>query len=188
MCVFAHSCFIENPPIWSWETNPSFLRWFCHISVIGALMYLTNNTRPDITFAVNLLARYSIAPTMRHWNGGKYVLRYLQGTLDLDLFYLKNQDLSLIGYADDWYLSDPHNGKSQIGFVFLHGETTISWKSCKQILIDMSTNHFEIIALYEAACECAWLCRVINHIQVSCGIELIGPPTIIYEDNAACIT
>jgi hypothetical protein len=28
---------------------------------------------------------------------------------------------------------------------------------------------------------------VINHIQVSCGIEPIGSPTIIYEDNAACI-
>jgi hypothetical protein len=28
---------------------------------------------------------------------------------------------------------------------------------------------------------------VINHIQVSCGIELIGSPTIIYEDNAACV-
>jgi hypothetical protein len=25
MCVFAHSRFIENPPIRSWETNPSFL-------------------------------------------------------------------------------------------------------------------------------------------------------------------
>jgi hypothetical protein len=30
MCVFAHSRFVENPSIWSWETNPSFLRWFCH--------------------------------------------------------------------------------------------------------------------------------------------------------------
>jgi hypothetical protein len=30
VCVFVHSHFIENPPIWSWETNPSFLRWFCH--------------------------------------------------------------------------------------------------------------------------------------------------------------
>jgi hypothetical protein len=30
MRVFAYSRFIENPPIWSWETNPSFLRWFCH--------------------------------------------------------------------------------------------------------------------------------------------------------------
>jgi hypothetical protein len=28
---------------------------------------------------------------------------------------------------------------------------------------------------------------VINHIQVSCGIEPIGSPTIIYKDNAACI-
>jgi hypothetical protein len=28
---------------------------------------------------------------------------------------------------------------------------------------------------------------VINHIQVSYGIELIGSPTIIYEDNAACV-
>jgi hypothetical protein len=29
---------------------------------------------------------------------------------------------------------------------------------------------------------------VINHIQVSCGIEPIGSPTIIYEDNVVCIT
>jgi hypothetical protein len=64
---------------------------------------------------------------------------------------------------------------------------TISWKSCKQTLIGTSTNQFEIIALYEAAREFTWLHRVINHIQVSCGIELIGSPTIIYEDNVAYI-
>jgi hypothetical protein len=71
--------------------------------------------------------------------------------------------------------------------MFLHGGTDISWKSCKQTLIITSTNHSEIITLYEATCECAWLCRVINHIQVSCIIEPIGSPTIIYEDNVACI-
>jgi hypothetical protein len=37
-----------------------------YLSIIGALMYLTNNTRFNIAFAVNLLARYSVAPTMRH--------------------------------------------------------------------------------------------------------------------------
>jgi hypothetical protein len=71
--------------------------------------------------------------------------------------------------------------------VFLHGVTVISWKCCKQTLINTSTNHFEIIALYEATCECVWLCRVINHIQISCGIMLIGSSTIIYEDNATCV-
>jgi hypothetical protein len=117
----------------------------------------------------------------------KDVLRYLRGIPDLSLFYPKNQDLSLIGYADARYLSDPHNDKSQIDFVFLYGGAAISWKSYKHTLISKSTNHSEIIALYEAVCECAWLHRVINHIQVSCGIETIGSSTIIYEYNAAYI-
>jgi hypothetical protein len=47
-------------------------------------------------------------------------------TSDLGLLYLKNQDLSLIGYADAGYLSDSHNSKSQTGFMFLHGGTSIS--------------------------------------------------------------
>jgi hypothetical protein len=104
---------------------------YSYLSAIGALMYLVNNTRADIAFSVNLLARFSVAPIMSHWNEVKDVLRYLWGTPDLGLFYPKNQDMSLIGYADAGYLSDPHNGKSQTGFVFLHGGTTISWKSCK---------------------------------------------------------
>jgi hypothetical protein len=49
---------------------------------------------------------------MRHWSEVKNILRYLWGTPDFDLFYLKNQDLSLIGYSDAEYLSDPHNAKS----------------------------------------------------------------------------
>jgi len=32
----------------------------------------------------------------------------------------------MIGYIDAGYLSNPHNGKSQTGFVFLYGGTAIS--------------------------------------------------------------
>ena len=143
---------------------------------------------PDIAFAVNLLARHSAKPTQHHWTGVKNIFRYLNGTKDLGLFFKKILDPNMIGYTDAGYLSDPHNGKSQTGFVFLHGGTAISWKSSKQTLTATSTNHSEIIALYEASHECVWLRRVINHIQQSCGIGSIESPTIIYEDNSACVT
>lgn len=158
-----------------------------YASAVGALMYLANSTRPDIAFAVNLLARYTAEPTMRHWKGIKDIFRYLKGTVDLGLFFRNNQDLTLVGYADAGYLSDPHTGKSQTGFVFLCGGTAISWKSSKQTIVTTSTNHSEVIALYEASRECAWLRRMVAHITKSCGLNVEHSPTIIYEDNAACV-
>ncbi|GJT34653.1 hypothetical protein Tco_0925072 [Tanacetum coccineum] len=59
-----------------------------YLSAIGALMFFTGHTRPDITFSLNLLARYISCPTRRHWNGVKHIFRYLQ---------------------DAGYMSDPHN-------------------------------------------------------------------------------
>jgi hypothetical protein len=47
---------------------------YSYFSAIGALMYLANNIRPDIAFAVNCLIRHSAAPTMRHWNDIKNIL------------------------------------------------------------------------------------------------------------------
>ena len=41
--------------------------------------------------------------------------------------------------------------------------------------------------LYEAAREFAWLRRMTNHIQKSCGLSTVDNTTIIYEDNAACV-
>ena len=97
-----------------------------YLCAIGALMYLTNYTRPDITFSVNLLARYSTAPTKRHWNGIKHILRYLRGTSDMGLFYSKAMEQQLLGYADAGYLSDPHKARSQTGYIFTYGNTSIS--------------------------------------------------------------
>ncbi|GKC06266.1 transposable element, partial [Tanacetum coccineum] len=61
-------------------------------------------------------------------------------------------------------------------------------RSTKQSLTATSSNHAELIALYEASRECIWLRSMIQHIQEECGLESIkGKPTILYEDNAACI-
>jgi hypothetical protein len=74
--------------------------------------------------------------------------------------------LTMVGYVDAGYMSDLHNARSQTGFVFLCGGAAISCRSVKQTLVATSTNHSEIIALYEATRECVWLRRMINHPEV----------------------
>jgi hypothetical protein len=89
-------------------------------------MYLANCIRPDIAFGVNLLARYNATPTRRHWVGVKTILRYLQGTQDFGLRFPKNQALTMVGYVDAGHMSNPHNARSQTGFVFLCDGVAIS--------------------------------------------------------------
>ena len=159
-----------------------------YLSAIGALMYLANCTRPDIAFSVNLLARYSSAPTRRHWKGIQHILRYLNGTTDMGLFYSNKSKEKLLGYADAGYLSDPHKARSQTGYVFNYNGTAISWRSVKQTMVATSSNHSEILAIHEASRECIWLRSMIYHIQESCGLSSVkDKPTILFEDNAACI-
>ena len=97
-----------------------------YLSVICALMYLANYTRPDIAFSVNLLAKYSSTPTKRHWNEIKHVLRYFRGTCDMGLFYSKTLEPKFFGYANAGYLSDPHEARSQTGYMFTYENTVIS--------------------------------------------------------------
>ncbi|CAL2237733.1 unnamed protein product [Prunus armeniaca] len=159
-----------------------------YLSAIGALMYLANCTRPDIAFYVNLLSRYSSAPTKRHWNGVKHILRYLRGTTDMGLFYSRGSKSQIVGYADAGYLSDPHKARSQTGYVFTCGGAAISWPSVKQTLVATSSNHSEILALHEASRECIWLRSMIQHIRETSGLSSIkNSPTLLYEDNAAYI-
>lgn len=51
---------------------------------VGCLMYLMTHTRPDISFAVNILSRYQSNASDVHWSLVKRVLRYLKGYCDAD--------------------------------------------------------------------------------------------------------
>lgn len=68
----------------------------------------------------------------------------------MGLFYPNGSKSQLIDYADARYLSDPHRACSQTGYVFTCKDTAISWHSIKQTLTATSSNHAEIIAMYEA--------------------------------------
>ena len=55
--------------------------------------------------------------------------------------YSETPNNILVGFADAGYLSDPHKCLSQTGYVFLIGNTAISWKSTNQTLVATPSNH-----------------------------------------------
>ncbi|GJT71202.1 hypothetical protein Tco_1030488 [Tanacetum coccineum] len=67
--------------------------------MIGFLMYLTTS-RPDLVFAVCMCARYQSKHTKKHIEAVKRVFRYLQGTINMGLWYLKDTAMALTAYAD----------------------------------------------------------------------------------------
>ena len=94
----------------------------------------------------------------------------------------------MLGYKDARYLSNPHKGNSQTGYVFNCNGIAISWRSVKQTMVVTSSNHLEIPTIHETSHECIWLRSMIQHIWESCGLSSIkGDLTILFEDHVACI-
>jgi hypothetical protein len=159
-----------------------------YLTAVGAFTYLTTHTRPDIAFATNILARHSQKPTARHWSGVKHLLRYLRGTEDLGLYYRKDAQGEIVGYADLGFKTDEISGKSQTGYIFLKNGAPISWKSSKQTVTATSTNHAELLAFHEACRKAVWLRTMQSIFNKQCKMDQQITPTVIFEDNAACIT
>ncbi|XP_028081216.1 uncharacterized protein LOC114282674 [Camellia sinensis] len=82
--------------------------------IVGSLLYLTA-TRPDIMHAVSLISKYMECPREMHLLAAKRIFRYLQGTVDLGLFYKKGEKSHLYGYTDSDYAGDPDDRRSTSG-------------------------------------------------------------------------
>lgn len=151
--------------------------------IIGSLMYLANTTRPDISYAVSRLSRYSSKPDSNHWHALERVLRYLKGTMNQGLFY-SGFPAVLEGYSDANWITDSDEMKSTSGFVFTLGGAAISWKSAKQTILTRSTMEAELVALETACCEAEWLRELLMDIPI---VEKPIPVVLLYCDNQAVI-
>jgi len=71
-------------------------------SLIGCLMYLTA-TRPDILNVVSILSRFMHCQNETHMKAVKRVIRYIKGTWNFGVKFLKQKEMKLIGFFDsDW--------------------------------------------------------------------------------------
>nr|GFA57176.1 retrovirus-related Pol polyprotein from transposon TNT 1-94 [Tanacetum cinerariifolium] len=90
-------------------------------SMIGALMYLTSS-RPDIVHATCLCARYQAKPTEKHLKEVKRIFRYLWGTINTGLWYMKDSGFELTGFLDADYAGCKDTFKSTSGGAQFLGE------------------------------------------------------------------
>jgi hypothetical protein len=67
--------------------------------MIRSLMYLASVTRPDISFAVSKLSRFTSNPRDDHWRALERVMLYLVGTMDYRIYY-SGYPAVLEGYSD----------------------------------------------------------------------------------------
>ncbi|CAM8877439.1 unnamed protein product [Rhodiola kirilowii] len=68
-------------------------------SMIGSLLYLTTS-RPDITHAVGVCARYQADLEESHLMNVERIIKYVCGTTDSGLCYAKDTNSCLVAYCD----------------------------------------------------------------------------------------
>ncbi|GJR43968.1 retrovirus-related pol polyprotein from transposon TNT 1-94 [Tanacetum coccineum] len=123
-------------------------------SKIGSLMYLTSS-RPDIVQAVCYCARYQARPTEKRLKEVKTIFRYLMGTINMGLWYLKDPGFELIAFLDADHVGYFDTRKSTSGGIQFLGDKLVSWMSKKQDCTSMSSAEAEYVALSASCAQLA---------------------------------
>ncbi|GKC98548.1 hypothetical protein Tco_1168823 [Tanacetum coccineum] len=124
--------------------------------MVGALMYLTAS-RLDIVHATCYCARYQAKPTEKHLRDVKWMFRYLNNTINMGLWYLKDTGFELTTFSNSDHAGCLDSRKSTSGGIkFLGGDKLVSWSSKKQDCTSMSSAKSEYVSLSACCAQVLW--------------------------------
>ncbi|XP_050546164.1 uncharacterized protein LOC126908293 [Daktulosphaira vitifoliae] len=95
---------------------------------VGSILYLSQVSRLDIAYSVNLVSRYLDNYKKIHWNSVKRIIKYVKGTIGYD------------------FAGCVEARRSTTGVIFNLSSAAISWKSQKQATVSLSTTEAEYVA------------------------------------------
>ena len=161
-------------------------------SLLMSVMWIARGVRPDIQHQTSALSRVMHKPGVEHWRRLKHLIRYLKGTRDEKLTYTRDPslppgELPVWIAVDASYLPDYgaefDNYKSTTGWVAF-GPTgqAVAWRARRQSLFADST----CVAEYLAAADAAKMAVHLRLMMSDFGYPQLKP-TVIMEDNQACI-
>ena len=147
-------------------------------SLVGHLMGLANQTRPDIRNAVRAVARYLHAPKRLHWQATMHVLRYVRFTSSFEITFQRG----MVGgdrmelFVDSDFASKATDRRSVSGAVVMYLCRT-------QKSVALSSMEAEYVAMADRMKEAIFLRYLWSFMfpdrDVGC--------TLIHEDNVSAI-
>ena len=150
---------------------------------VGSLMWIANQTRPDIANAVRAVARHSHEPKSVHWKAVRMIMGYLRTTRHLGITFQRGRGLNLEVYADSDYASKATDRRSVSGGVVMCGGSAVSWFSRTQKCVTLSTSEAEYVAMGDSVKEALFIRSVWSFMLP----DRAKPCLRIYEDNAGAI-
>ncbi|CAB1116099.1 unnamed protein product [Ectocarpus sp. CCAP 1310/34] len=117
--------------------------------LVGSLMWLATQTRPDIANAVRAVSRYCSSPKQVHWDAAISILGYARRTSHFGILLQRGtvEGFSLQGYPDADFVSKAADHRPVSGGIVTCGGGAVSWFSRTQKCVTLSTTEAEYVAL-----------------------------------------
>ena len=124
-----------------------------YMTMVGAILWLANVTRPELSYAASQLARFVSNPGEVHYSAAMRVMVYLSCTPERVLTFKPKLGPSLVVLADsDWSASF-----STSGALFFFMGALVHWFSKTQKSVSLSTAQAEYFGAMLAAKDIIWL-------------------------------
>ena len=158
--------------------------------IVGSLMWIANQTRPDIANALRAVARFSHDPKPIHDKAAQKILEYLNATSDLGSTFRRDSDLESVqtevdleAYVDAAYAHKAKGRRSVSGVALCCGGTLVPWLSRTQKCVTLSTTEAEYVAMADGVKEAQYVRGILAFLMPS----LEPMSTSVYEDNKGAI-
>jgi hypothetical protein len=154
---------------------------------MGSLMYLSQATWPDISFAVAYLSKFMCGYDDSHWITVKHIIQYLKATRHLAIVFQCSTVcdlclLSLMAYCDSDWGGNLIDCCSVTGFVFLLCGGLFVWSSRSQLLVALLSCEAEYNVLSETVKHAIYMRKLLQPLRLDASL-----PTVICSDNQSAI-
>ncbi|XP_019262826.1 PREDICTED: uncharacterized protein LOC109240615 [Nicotiana attenuata] len=149
--------------------------------LIGRLLYLAI-TRPDISFAVQVLSQFMNAPKQSHYEAALRVVRYVKGSPGPGLMMSSKTSGKVAAFCDADWASCSMTRKSVTGYCIKLGDSIVSWKSKKQITVSRSSAEAKYRSMATTVAELVWIHGLLEELGVK-----VDLPMELHCDNKAAL-